>query len=183
MRFAVAVAAITVLTSSSAYADRDSFVGIGVLSSVSAGTHAMAGVGGELTLTSLDGDFVGWGSYVQVEAGKDLSANTSHLGDLRRFATGLMYIHEMFGVEVGGMYRTATGLAGTGGLQLGAFTTLGFGSIELRAGLAPSSTVGGVRRYGSDIGIAFAAKLPVQIRGNAVSIKSFRIVPCIWRCR
>ena len=183
MRIIVAVATIAVLVSSHAHADRDSFVGIGVLSSVSAGTHAMAGVGGELTLATLDGDFVGWGSYVQVEAGEDLSTKTSHLGDLRRFATGLMYVHEVFGVEIGGLYRTAPGLAGTGGLQLGAFTTLGFGSMELRAGLAPSSTVGGVRRYGSDIGIAFAVKLPVQIRGNAVAIKSFRIVPCIWRCR
>jgi hypothetical protein len=183
MRFAVAVATIAVLVSSRAHADRDLFVGIGVLSSVSTGTHSMAGVGGELTLTNLDSDFVGWGSYVQVEAGEDLSAKTSHLGDLRRFATGLMYVHQVFGVEAGGLYRMAPGLAGTAGLQLGLFTTLGFGSVELRAGLAPSSTVDGARRYGSDIGVAFAAKLPVQIRGNAVSIKSIRIVPCIWRCR
>ena len=186
MRFTVAVAvAVTVIAAlvpSRAHADRDSFIGIGVLSSVSTGTHAMAGIGGELTLTSFDDDFVGWGSYVQVEAGKDLSAKTSHLGDLQRFATGLMYIHQVIGVELGGLYRTAPGLASTSGLQLGVFTTIGFASMELRAGLAPSSTVGGVRRYGSDIGLAVAAKLPVQFRGKAVSISSFRIAPCIWRC-
>src|ERR1043166_7844839 len=80
MRFTVAVAvAVTVIAAlvpSRAHADRDSFIGIGVLSSVSTGTHAMAGIGGELTLTSFDDDFVGWGSYGQVEAGKDLSAKT-----------------------------------------------------------------------------------------------------------
>ncbi|HEV7555964.1 MAG TPA: hypothetical protein VGO00_10935 [Kofleriaceae bacterium] len=179
MRIALVVIALT----ATAHADDDmTFLNVGAIVSASTGTHSMAGAGFEATLTKLDGDFEGWGGFVQAETGGPPFATASHLLDDQRFGAGLIYVHGFYGVEVGPMFRTAKGIAPTFGGQVGAFLTAGVMSLELRAGIALPGPVQDPH-YGSDIGLVIATKVPMQVGGKAFAIKDVSLLPCIWRCK
>ena len=166
-----------------ALADPDSiqFLSVGVIGSGSVGRSSMAGIGVEATLSSLDVSDRGYGVYIQAETGGRLADESSSIGDQRRYAAGAMLLRGWLGVELGGLYRTAPMLEPTPGVQLGLFASAGLVSLELRAGLASAGSAEHPR-YGSDIGLVIAAKLPVQIGGEALSVKNVSLLPCVWWC-